>query len=131
MVHRGTISLLSGSLPSFVCIAGIDKMTEKSPASVAHVEQPNVQPLASPSGTAVVQPGTQPPAEPHTVDGELRCDSGPEGQSEPVENHMMASAGLDGRPPLIKAQSMVSGSPWHVVLTLSERGQWFPLAGSA
>ena len=32
-------------------------MTEKSPASVAHVEQPAAMPLATQAETAAVQPG--------------------------------------------------------------------------
>ena len=37
-------------------------MTEKSPASVAHVEQPGMVSLASQAETASVQPGQQAPA---------------------------------------------------------------------
>jgi hypothetical protein len=67
-------------------------MTEKSPASVAHVEQAPATPLAGPSGTSVVQPGTQPAASPT----ESFRDSSDEGM-----NHTGA------RPPLTKARSMV------------------------
>ena len=41
---------------------GIDKMTEKSPASMAHIEQPGMVSLASQAETASVQPGQQAPA---------------------------------------------------------------------
>ena len=43
-------------------LAGIDKMTEKSPASVAHIEQAGGMILATQSETASVQPGQQSPA---------------------------------------------------------------------
>ncbi len=75
---------------------GIDKMTEKSPASAAHTEGPPMMvPLATSAGTANVQPGSGPL---HDIDGPAPITVAATG-TVPVGTE---------RPPLAKTASLVS-----------------------
>ena len=92
-------------LCSCVLFSGIEKMTEKSPASAAHVDSP-ISPFAAASGTAAsVQPGQEGPDMEDVVMAESsgvhkpesRADSLPDGQSGDQAE----------RPPMTRAKSTV------------------------
>ena len=94
-----------------VCFAGIDKMTEKSPASSAHIEspmEPHLAPLASPAGTESIQPAAT------SSDAESQANSLPESSQasaapsvSPTQAQQPAREAASQRPVLEKTQSMV------------------------
>ena len=73
-------------------------MTEKSPASMAHVEQPTMD-LATSAGTHNIQPGAPAADQHHHVESGGDADSKPDGGVKNTD-----------RPPLTKAETLVRTS---------------------
>lgn len=72
-------------------------MTEKSPASVAHIEQPVVE-LATPAGTHNIQPGAP------TGDQHHHMESGGDADTKSDEGVKNTEK---NKPPLTKSQTLV------------------------